>query len=259
MEDALVTQRGSNNSSQGADRHQARAGVCSARAAIYWATQQTAFAAESRLGSLAGRLLLPRLGLDLQRFDGEYVRALVAGDPEVERHFARYFSDLISIKLRARRLPQAVIDDIRQETFLRTISALRRNTLDAPERLGAFVNSVCNNVLLEHYRSRSMPSLDGEGASDPPDNRPTIETSLVTAQHKEVVESVLSEMSRKDEQVLRMVVLEERNKEEVCADLKINREHLRVIVHRAKARFKELLLQRFGNAYRGELQARRAV
>jgi len=196
--------------------------------------------------------------LDLETFDDEYVRALVEGEPEVERHFVRYFSDLISIKLRSRRLPESQIDDIRQETFLRTLSALRRNALERADRLGAFVNSVCNHVLLEQYRARSYSSLDVENAHEPPDDRPTIETNLVTAQHKEAVESVLSEMSRKDEQILRMVVLEERNKEQVCADLKVNREHLRVIVHRAKARFRELLLKRFGDVYGERWRARGA-
>lgn len=216
---------------------------------VYWASPQTSVATEDQQGNSSERVSRSRRRLDLQTFDDGYVRALIEGDPEVERHFVHYFSDLISIKLRSRRLPQTQIDDMRQETFLRALSALRRNSLERADRLGAFVNSICNNVLLEHYRKRTFSSLDGETAPEPPDDRPTIETRLVTAQHKKVVEAVLSEMSRKDEQILRMVVLEERNKEEVCADLKVNREHLRVIVHRAKVRFREVLLKRFGDAY----------
>jgi hypothetical protein len=35
-------------------------------------------------------------------FDENYVRRLIAEDPETERHFTEYFGDLLSIKLRSR-------------------------------------------------------------------------------------------------------------------------------------------------------------
>jgi DNA-directed RNA polymerase specialized sigma24 family protein len=102
--------------------------------------------------------------LDLHNFDEEYVRNLTEGKPETERHFTAYFGNLILIKLRSRRLPAHVIEDIRQETFLRVFVTLRRKQgLQHPERLGAFVNSVCNNVFLEYLRSRSDSSNDEEG------------------------------------------------------------------------------------------------
>ena len=41
-----------------------------------------------------------------------------------------------------------VLEDARQETFVRVLTTLKqRGGLDRPETLGAFVNSVCNNVL----------------------------------------------------------------------------------------------------------------
>ena len=54
-----------------------------------------------------------------------------------------------------------MIEDIRQETFLRVLVTLRRkHGLEHPERLGAFVNSVCNNVFLE-YLLVAHPSVPG--------------------------------------------------------------------------------------------------
>ena len=44
--------------------------------------------------------------------------------------------------------------------FCPSLLALRsEGRVRHPERLGAFVNSVCNNVLLEHYRSSSRENL----------------------------------------------------------------------------------------------------
>jgi len=90
---------------------------------------------------------------------------------ETQRHFTAYFNDLLLMKLRARlRSPQAV-DDLRQETFLRVLLTLRHDALQHPERLGSFVNSVCNNVLLEHFRAgkRDAPIEDAPEPADQSD------------------------------------------------------------------------------------------
>ena len=185
----------------------------------------------------------PRYGLDLHSFDEQYVRDLTVGEPAVERHFTAYFGNLILIKLRSRRLPPHVIEDLRQETFLRVLVTLRRKQgLEHPERLGAFVNSVCNNVFLEYLRSRTEASLDDQGNPlDPADTRDNAEATLVSEEHKKVVEQVLAELPRKDERILRTVLLDERDKAKVCEELHVTRENLRVLLHRAKLRFRDIL------------------
>lgn len=183
-----------------------------------------------------------RCGLDFESFDAEYVRALTDGHLGAERHFTAYFGSLIRIKLRSRRLPPHVIEDIRQETFLRVFVTLRRERgLEHPERLGAFVNSVCNNVFFEYLRSRPRHPMVAENAPDPVDFREDAEAALLSQEHRKVVEQVLAELPRKDEQLLRTVLLDERDKSEVCQELEITRENLRVILHRAKSRFREIL------------------
>src|SRR5204863_6865302 len=94
--------------------------------------------------------------VELFSFDAEYLRRLRTGDPVVEEHFAGYFSKLLSIKLRARGNARGAIHDVTQETFFRVFRALRSpKGIQSAERLGAFVNSVCNNILHEHYRATS--------------------------------------------------------------------------------------------------------
>src|SRR6267154_114644 len=88
-------------------------------------------------------------------FSREYVERLIAEDPDVERHSAGYFTDLLTLKLRSRLRSKALVEDAIQETFTRVLTTLKSGGLQSPERLGAFVNSVCNNVLFEAYRAGS--------------------------------------------------------------------------------------------------------
>lgn len=184
--------------------------------------------------------------MELQPFDQEYVRNLQQGCPATERHFAAYFGQLLLIKLRSRRLPPHAIEDVRQETFLRVFATLRRDGgLEHPERLGAFVNAVCNNVLLEYFRSHGGATAGDEMVNEPADTRADAERTLLSEEHQKVVRQVLSELPPKDAQVLRTVLLDEREKSEVCQDLNVSRENLRVLLHRAKLRFRQILSVKF--------------
>jgi RNA polymerase sigma-70 factor (ECF subfamily) len=76
-------------------------------------------------------------------FDRAYVDRLAAGDPETERHFTQYFGELLSIKLRSRLRSPALIEDAKQETFLRVLNTLRQmGGIQSPGGFGAFVNTV---------------------------------------------------------------------------------------------------------------------
>lgn len=64
---------------------------------------------------------------------------------------------------------------------------------------------------------------------------------MVTQEYKDVVERALEELPGKDRELLRQVFLHERDKDEVCRDLQVDREYLRVLLHRAKGRFRAIL------------------
>ena len=183
--------------------------------------------------------------MQFQAFDAPYVERLRSGDFRTQEHFVAYFSELIQLKLRARlRSPQA-IEDVRQETFVRVFAALRSpGGIRQPERLGAFVNSICNNVLLEHYRSSSRSdSLDDEPQNELPDPVMDVLGAVAAKQMEEKVREILDEMPERDRRILREVFLEERDKDEVCRDFGVDRDYLRVLLHRAKQSFKSLYLK----------------
>jgi RNA polymerase sigma-70 factor (ECF subfamily) len=186
--------------------------------------------------------------LQFHAFDASYVDNLRAGDFATQEHFVRYFTELLHLKLRSRlRSPQA-IEDVRQETFARVFASLRKGgALRQPERLGAFVNTVCNNVLFEHYRSSSRSeSLDDEGQPELPATGMDALGHVAAQQLKTKVGEILKDMPPRDCALLKAVFLDERDREEVCRDFKVDREYLRVLLFRAKQDFKSEYLKRIG-------------
>lgn len=185
---------------------------------------------------------ITRSGMTRKEFDDDYVQRLIAGDAEVERHFFHYFSTLLGIKLRARLRNQAQVDDVRQETLLRVLTALKkRNSLQDAAKLGAFVNAVCNNLLFELYRRDSkQKTVDLEG-HDPLDSRQDAESELVTEERRQGVRDVLRELPVKDRELLRLIFFEDAGRDDICRSFQVDREYLRVLVHRAKERFRDLM------------------
>jgi RNA polymerase sigma-70 factor (ECF subfamily) len=185
------------------------------------------------------------IGSIVQRhpFDSEYVRRLAERDELIEQHFTSYFGDLLTIKLRSRLRSWHLIDDVKQETFLRVLKSIRDGKLTNPAALGAFVNSVCNNILFEVYGAQSR-------IADPPDDQESedvnAETALVDAQQRDIVRTVLAALPAKDREILRLLFFEELDKHEVCRRFKVDREYLRVLLHRAKLRFRAEYLKRKG-------------
>jgi RNA polymerase sigma-70 factor (ECF subfamily) len=194
---------------------------------------------------------LQRMGpvLQFHAFDADYLESLRAGDAQTQEHFVCYFTELLHLKLRSRlRSPQA-IEDVRQETFARVLMAIRKEgSLRQPDRLGPFVNTVCNNVLLEHYRqSARSDSLDEEGASEPIAPGASILDAVQSKQIDEQVRKTLEDLGDHDRSLLKAVFLDERDRDEVCREFGVDRDYLRVLLHRAKHVFKAAYLKKNGN------------
>lgn len=177
-------------------------------------------------------------------FDEAYVLRLREGDPSTESHFVAYFSQLVQIKLRARYLPAEVVDDLKQETFIRVIRSLRsEGGIHHADRLGPFVNSVCNNVLLEHYRSGSRNVPLETDHLEIPDKAMSLESLTISAETQQSVRKVLNQLPERDQSILRSLFLDELSKDEVCAKFGVRRDYLRVLLHRAKQKFRAAMPQ----------------
>lgn len=179
--------------------------------------------------------------MELFEFDEAYLRRLREGDPSTENHFVVYFSQLLELKLRSRRLAPDTVDDLRQETFARVLRSIRsENGVRQANRLGSFVNSVCNNVLFEHYRSASKNVPLESNHFEIQDKVINVEKIAITEQNRAMVRKLLEQLPGRDRTILR-AILDEQSKDEICRQFGVSRDYLRVLIHRAKEKFRWLL------------------
>lgn len=178
------------------------------------------------------------------RFDAAYLDRLRAGDQETQRHFCDYFGMLLQIKLANGARSWQMLQDVRQETLLRVLQAVQEGKINQPAGLGAFVWTTSNYVLWQFRRAEDRYQPGGGGTPEPADERMEIERELIRADLQREVHEILGELSDKDRNILRQLLLEGRNKQEFGDELGVTPEYLRVLLHRAKERFRSRLTRR---------------
>lgn len=192
--------------------------------------------------------------MEFRTFDAEYIEKLTAADPETESHFSSYFGKFMFLKLRARRISHEMAEDVRQETLMRVLKALRQGTgVDQPERFGGFVNTVCNNVLLEFLHKQARHPLADENAPEQVDESVDLDAPLVNEQRKRAVAKAMDELADRDREILRLVFFEDLDRAEICRRMGIDSEYLRVLLHRAKSRFETIYVRK--NRILGQMMA----
>jgi RNA polymerase sigma-70 factor, ECF subfamily len=176
--------------------------------------------------------------LDLHQFNESYLQSLRTQDLATEEHFVSYFGRILHNKLRRHLTCPEHIKDVQQETLLRAWAAVRaQGGVRQPERFGAFVSSVCNNILRELYRSRARIRALDDVQIDLTDDSRGPDAMVLAAETKKLVQKVLAHLCQKDRKLLQEVFFEQRDKDEVCRELGVSRDYLRVLLHRARQQF----------------------
>jgi RNA polymerase sigma-70 factor, ECF subfamily len=179
--------------------------------------------------------------VDRYPFDAEYLNRLRDGDPMTVDHFISYFTEKLTIKLWRSGLSKSEKDDAVQETFARVLAKLRSpDGIVSPERFGAFVFGVCKNYLSEQYRIIKRQEQLGDDCFEIPASDPDVEQMLLRAEQGAKAQRTLNLMKPKEAEVLRALFIEGLSKDEVCKRFGITRPYLRVVLHRAIARFRFL-------------------
>jgi len=180
--------------------------------------------------------------MDFFPFDDEYVRRLRDGDRSTEDHFYSYFEPILRLKLRG-RLPSAeAAEDARQETYARVLKKLRApggGEIRDGHAFGKFVLTVCNNIVFETYR--------GDKHNEPLDDEiierlASLENSegeLIKEQMRECVRRVISTLETRDRNILEAIFFKETPKAAICEEFGVDQGYLRVLLHRAKEKFRK--------------------
>ena len=172
-------------------------------------------------------------------FDSNYLNALRKGDPAIQTHFVNHFSPILLRKLQSQVRCADQARELRQETFLRVLKAVYSGQgVRKPERFEVFVIGVCNNIVRESYRQqRRAVSLDALEA-EPEADLPSPCTQVLAEETRAIVRRMLAQMNFVDRTLLKAVLLEKQDKDEICRQLGVSRDYLRVLLCRAKKRFR---------------------
>lgn len=172
--------------------------------------------------------------MDLFAFDDLYVRRLKEHDRETEAHFHRYFRPILFAKL-SKSVPAQDIDDVIQEVFVRVLPRL--DDVRDGHKFGAFVLGFCNNIVLERYRKTSRTDPLTEVHEQIVD-KSNAEEELFSQEAAAAVRIVLSDMRKRDADILRALFLAEEKREDICRRFDVSAEYLGVVLYRAKERFR---------------------
>jgi RNA polymerase sigma-70 factor (ECF subfamily) len=130
-------------------------------------------------------------------------------------------------------------EDVRAETFLRVIQALRADKLRSADSLSSFIVGITLNVIRElvrqKYRADSLEDYEYDIASDG-----SLEQVFMDAETSRALEKAARELKPREQQFLRMYYYEELSKEEIARKLGINQERVRLIKSRTLQQFREI-------------------
>jgi RNA polymerase sigma-70 factor (ECF subfamily) len=89
--------------------------------------------------------------------------------------------------------------------------------------------------------------MDAEGQPELPATGADALDIVAAKQIKDKVRKILLRLPLRDRLLLKAVFLDERDRDEVCREFRVDRDYLRVLLHRAKQEFKTEYVKRIGS------------
>jgi RNA polymerase sigma-70 factor, ECF subfamily len=129
------------------------------------------------------------------------------------------------------------VEDVVQETLIRFLRALRDEKIRNPESTAAFLSGICNNVIQE-YRRRVWKEPLSDPDSGPAERAAVPEVDVLEL--RQAIAVAMTQLSQRDQGILRAFFLEERDKEEICRSMGCSDGQFRVALFRAKERFRRI-------------------
>jgi RNA polymerase sigma-70 factor, ECF subfamily len=156
----------------------------------------------------------------------------------------RDFPGLRALILRRVHDPE-VASDILQDAAVTTLEKLRNGEIAHPENVGGYLYRVALNHLRNHRRKDRSAKSSPNGLSQllGPEDDPEWER-VGLPQWGTAARELLTEMpAARDRELLVRFYLNDEEKERICQELQLTREHFNRVIFRARVRFRELLAQ----------------
>lgn len=175
------------------------------------------------------------------------VARIAAGDRRAEARLIDHFREgILTLTRRHCRPNDPAVDDIVQDVVCNILERLRQGAMNDAHALPAYIRTTVVNACTSEYRRRRL-----RGESVPYDEEDLIAPDLddpaeaFQAQHVALaIRQLVSEMPvRRDRELLVRFYLNESDKSQICSDLGIDSGHFHRVIHRARERFRKLLVR----------------
>ena len=173
----------------------------------------------------------------------ELVSRIRAGDQQAEVELIECYNLVVMSIIRREVGDAALVDDLYQESFCIILEKVRRGDVREAEKLSGFVCGVARNQVIRHFqrtaRQRDLAETDDADSISHP--APNQLEKLLQREKADIARQILKEMTNdRDIQVLFRFYLAEHDKNQICADLGLTSMQFNLVIHRARARYREL-------------------
>ena len=140
-------------------------------------------------------------------------------------------------------------EDLFQDTFRVGLEKLRRGELREPAKLPGFLAQIARSLAIEHYRKiiRRKTDADSDAVLEAvaPSEGPL--GNLLARENAMLVRRVLQELANeRDREILLRFYIAEEDKDRISADYGLSSLQFNRVLHRARQRYKELMVERLG-------------
>jgi RNA polymerase sigma-70 factor, ECF subfamily len=156
----------------------------------------------------------------------------------------RDYPGLRALILRRVRDPE-IAADILQDAAVTTLEKLRNGGIAHPENVGGYLYRVALNHLRNLRRKDRTAALNAAAVGEPDNLEGDTEWERAgRPQWEQAARRVLNELpTRRDRELLIRFYLNDEDKDAICSELGLSREHFNRVIFRARNRFRELLRQ----------------
>ena len=169
----------------------------------------------------------------------ELVTRIRQGQAEAEACLYEKFAARVYFTALSETHSKEDAEDVRAETFLRVIQALRQDKLRSADSLPSFIVGITLNVVREHvrqkYRVDSLEDYEYDIAGDG-----SLEQALLDEETSAALKEMAQQLKPREQQFLRLYYYEELPSPEIAQQLGIKEERLRLIKSRALQSFREI-------------------
>ena len=171
--------------------------------------------------------------------DSDLVLSVEQGDKLAEAALYEKYSDRLYFLALSELHSREDAEDVRAETFVRIIQALRRGKLRKPDSLSSFVVGIALNVIRESKRQRFGIESLGDNESKISDEASPEESFLDQEVSSSIAETI-KHLKPREREFLKMYYYEELPMPEIARALGVKEERLRLVKSRTLQRFRKI-------------------